>query len=177
MIRVARRTRIRTTVRRAFRDLPAPGSTDDPLHINAANRSPRVAELVRRIPKDGGSRKDAGLDFQLKCHRTCDGFRDVYGRMRWDDVAPTLTSGCINPSRGRYLHPSEDRAITLREAALLQTFPSTYRLSLSNGRYAAASLVGNALPPEFVRRHALAVVRHLTGTARRSPCATLNTKN
>lgn len=89
--------------------------------------------------------------------------------MAWEEVAPTITGGCINPSKGRFLHPEEHRAITLREAALLQSFPPDYQLSLRRGRYAAAELIGNALPPEFVRRHALALRHHiesLTGTNR-----------
>jgi DNA (cytosine-5)-methyltransferase 1 len=81
--------------------------------------------------------------------------------MQWDDVAPTITSGCVNPSKGRFLHPVEHRAITLREAALLQSFPSNYVFSLDRGKFAAAAMIGNALPPEFVRRHALALRRHL----------------
>jgi DNA (cytosine-5)-methyltransferase 1 len=77
--------------------------------------------------------------------------------MAWDSVSPTITSGCFNPSKGRFLHPEEDRAITLREAAMLQAFPADYYFSLRRGKYAAAALIGNALPPELVRRHALAV--------------------
>jgi DNA (cytosine-5)-methyltransferase 1 len=87
--------------------------------------------------------------------------------MSWDDVAPTITTGCVNPSRGRFLHPRQHRAITLREAALLQTFPPDYKISLSKGKYAAATLIGNALPPEFIRRHAAAVRRYLVRTRTR----------
>jgi DNA (cytosine-5)-methyltransferase 1 len=74
--------------------------------------------------------------------------------VRWNEVAPTITSGCINPSRGRFLHPTKNRAITLREAALLQGFPESYFISLEEGKYRAAELIGNALPPEFIARHA-----------------------
>ncbi|QJF89105.1 DNA cytosine methyltransferase [Escherichia coli] len=66
--------------------------------------------------------------------------------MRWDDVAPTITSGCTNPSKGRFLHPEQDRAITLREAALLQTFPSDYYFPIQFGKDKAALMIGNALP-------------------------------
>jgi DNA (cytosine-5)-methyltransferase 1 len=81
--------------------------------------------------------------------------------MRWDDVAPTITGGCINPSKGRFLHPTEDRAITLREASLLQSFPPTYEFSLGRGKYAAAEMIGNALPPVFSRIQAEAIKAHL----------------
>ena len=94
---------------------------------------------------------------QLPCHQRLEGFWDVYGRMAWDKPAPTITGGCINPSKGRFLHPRAHRAITLREAALLQTFPKTYRFPLDQGRYSVALLIGNALPPEFIRRHAAAM--------------------
>lgn len=89
---------------------------------------------------------------QLECHRRSNGFYDVYGRMKWDDVAPTITAGCINPSKGRFLHPEMNRAVTLREAALLQSFPVDYRFSLRRGRFAIAEMIGNALPPLLVEK-------------------------
>ena len=104
---------------------------------------------------------DLGENWKLKCHRKCDGFRDVYGRMKWDDVAPTITGGCCNPSKGRFLHPTKNRAITLREAALLQSFPVDYYFSLERGKHHAAQLIGNALPPEFIRRHAAQIAKVL----------------
>lgn len=113
------------------------------------------------IPRNGGSRLDLGFKKQLPCHRRCDGFKDIYGRMKWGEVAPTITTGCFNPSKGRFLHPRANRAITLREAAILQSFPKRYRFDMSEGKCAVASMIGNALPPEFVRRHALMVRRHL----------------
>jgi DNA (cytosine-5)-methyltransferase 1 len=151
----------RRTVRHILADLPRPGTSGDDLHDLPELRSARIRKLIGRIPQDGGSRSHLGTDAQLRCHRDFAGFHDVYGRMMWDDVAPTITSGCINPSKGRFLHPRDDRAITLREAALLQGFPPDYRFSLDRGKYAAAAMIGNALPPEFVRQHALVVRRQL----------------
>ncbi|MFP5388012.1 MAG: DNA cytosine methyltransferase, partial [Thermoleophilia bacterium] len=90
-----------------------------------------------------------------------EGFFDIYGRMAWDDVAPTITGGCVNPSKGRFLHPVENRSITLREAAVLQGFPSCYQFSMKRGKHAAAAMVGNALPPPFIERHARAIARSL----------------
>ena len=92
----------RRTVKDAIGGLPKPGKSRDPVHKIPERRTPRVLELIRRIPKDGGSRNDLPKAFQLKCHRRCDGFKDVYGRMAWDDVAPTITGGCFNPSKGRF---------------------------------------------------------------------------
>jgi DNA (cytosine-5)-methyltransferase 1 len=74
--------------------------------------------------------------------------------MSWDDVAPTITGGCFNPSKGRFLHPQEDRCITMREAALLQGFPRTYQFDPSVGKQTIAMMIGNALPPRFVSSHA-----------------------
>jgi DNA (cytosine-5)-methyltransferase 1 len=161
LVEPARRSRRKKTVRDAIGQLAVSGFSGDQLHDLPERRNRRVHRLIRRIPPNGGSRADLGRRSQLACHQRCDGFKDVYGRMQWDDVAPTITSGCVNPSKGRFLHPVEHRSITLREAALLQSFPSGYAFSLSRGKFAAAAMIGNALPPEFVRRHALALRRHL----------------
>lgn len=81
--------------------------------------------------------------------------------MAWDDVAPTITTGCLNPSKGRFLHPSQNRAITLREAAILQGFPKRYRFPLERGRYCVANLLGNAIPSEFIERQGHQIARLL----------------
>lgn len=145
----------RVTVRQALRGLKRAGRSGDPLHDVPENRDERIIQLIKKIPKNGGSRTDLRRNQQLRCHRKCDGFKDVYGRMHWNDVAPTITSRCVNPSKGRFLHPTANRAITLREAALLQSFPRPYFFDASAGKHTTATLIGNALPPEFVRRHAL----------------------
>jgi DNA (cytosine-5)-methyltransferase 1 len=99
----------------------------------------------------------------------------VYGRMAWDEVAPTITGGCVNPSKGRFLHPAEHRTITLREAALLQTFPADHKFSLRRGKFAAAEMIGNALPPLLVKVQATAVAQHICGvTSRKSLTAGRN---
>lgn len=151
----------KVTVWESIGNLPRPGESGDPLHDFPEKRSSRVLEVIRRIPHDGGSRTDLGPDQQLACHMKCNGFKDVYGRMRWGSVAPTITGGCTNPSKGRFLHPDQDRAITLREAALLQTFPPDYWFSLRRGKGAAAALIGNALPPKFIQHHALKVREYI----------------
>ena len=147
------------TVRDAISFLPRSGKGRDRLHNIGERRSKKIIRLIKDIPKDGGSRSDLAAARQLKCHRGFDGFRDIYGRMAWDDVAPTITSGCFNPSKGRFLHPRENRAITLREAALLQSFPKSYRFPPEAGKEAIALMIGNALPPEFIRRHARQILR------------------
>lgn len=158
------RTTRRRTVSQAIRFLPSPDLSSDPVHNYDVKRAAKVLALIRRIPKDGGSRRDLPSSAQLRCHRDFDGFRDIYGRIAWRNQAPTITGGCINPSKGRFLHPEEDRAITLREAALLQGFPASYRFDLSRGRYPVAQLIGNAFPPKFAEHFAKAIYQHLEQT-------------
>lgn len=155
--RIAEPHNTRVTVRQTLTGVGAPSRSGDKLHAFPERRSPAVRNLIARIPKDGGSRSDLGDDSQLACHKKTNGFYDVYGRMSWDDVAPTITSGCHNPSKGRFLHPSYNRTITLREAALLQGFPKSYRFDVSHGKEAIALMIGNALPPPFIKAHACAL--------------------
>lgn len=155
-------TSIKTTVKETIANLPKAGSSGDSLHDLGEARSEKTKKLISLIPKNGGSRADLPMEYWLECHkRYPNGFKDVYGRMHWDEVAPTITGGCHNPSKGRFLHPEEDRAITLREAALLQTFPQDYYFSLKRGKDAAALMIGNALPPKFIRQQGEAIAKHL----------------
>jgi DNA (cytosine-5)-methyltransferase 1 len=154
-IRFASETGHVRTVGGAIHRMAEPGRSRDALHnLPERKRTARVRKLIRDIPKNGGSRSDLPKSRQLDCHKRSDGFKDIYGRMAWNEVAPTITSGCFNPSKGRFLHPEENRAITMREAALLQGFPRNYTFDLSAGKEAIALMIGNALPPEFIRRHA-----------------------
>ncbi len=139
------------SVREAIGNLPSAGTSGDPAHDHGESRSSRIRDLIGRIPVDGGSRVALGEETQLECHRRVDGFKDVFGRMAWDRPAPTITCGSMNPSKGRFLHPTENRSITLREAALLQSFPAGYKFKMNRGKYANARLVGNAIPPAFAR--------------------------
>ena len=157
-----------STVRDAIHDLPAAGDSGDPPHDLRENRTQRIRELIAAIPKDGGSRTALPDSLQLKCHKKCNGYKDVYGRMAWDKPAPTITGGCFNPSKGRFLHPEENRAITMREAALLQSFPADYTFPNCRSKSALALLIGNALPPEFIRRHAQTLREHLNDSESRS---------
>lgn len=145
-----------STVRSAIGALGAFAKADK-LHNLPEQRSSKVMSLIRDIPRNGGSRGDLPASRQLACHRRSDGFKDIYGRMAWNAPAPTITSGCFNPSKGRFLHPVKNRAITMREAALLQSFPRNYIFDASLGKQAIALMIGNALPPEFIRRHALEI--------------------
>jgi len=153
------------TVKEAIGGLPKAGQSGDPVHDMPETRTSKVLEIIRLIPKDGGSRRDLPEEFQLKCHKRCSGFKDVYGRMAWNNVAPTITSGCFNPSKGRFLHPEENRAITMREAALLQGFPRRYRFPTTDNQAAVAMMSGNALPPPFIAAHGRSIKRVLRNSA------------
>ena len=142
------------TVRQAIGYLPPAGKSGDPLHDVTEKRSEKVSKLIALVPKNGGSRSDLPRRMRLKCHRKLRGFYDIYGRMAWNDVAPTITSGCHNPSKGRFLHPVRNRAITLREAAVLQGFPVKYRFPEEIKKERISLMIGNALPPPLITSHA-----------------------
>lgn len=140
------------TVREIIESLPEPSTSEDSLHNVREDRKESVRKMIELIPKDGGSRGDLPDEYQLKCHQRTKGFHDVYGRLAWDSVAPTMTSGCLNPSKGRFLHPSQNRAITPREAALLQSFPEDYWFSAKRGKGHLALQIGNAFPPKMIEK-------------------------
>lgn len=135
--------------------------TNDEAHKIYASHTARIQEMIERIPKDGGSRKDVP-EYTLECHKKENvGFNDVYGRLRWNDYSTTITGGCLNPSKGRFLHPEENRCITAREAALLQSFPYNYIIPSNLSKTKIALLLGNALPPKFSFVQAENVRRHI----------------
>lgn len=140
------------TVRQAIGKIECPRKSKRPLHRLVANYSASVKTIIRKIPKDGGSRSVLPSELRLECHQRLIGFRDVYGRMTWDKPSPTITGGCVNPSKGRFLHPNQDRAITVFEASLLQSFPRGYKFLPKYGRYPNAEMIGNALPPKFAQK-------------------------
>lgn len=151
---------VRLTVRDAIGLMPEAGKSGDPLHDMPENRSGAVKRRIAAIPKDGGSRRSLPNDLTLDCHKKSDGFKDIYGRMAWKEPSPTITTGCFNPSKGRFLHPVANRAISIREAALLQSFPLDYKFPAEMGKVRLATMIGNALPPEFIRRHARGLTKN-----------------
>lgn len=99
--------------------------------------------------RPGGSWEDIPEDLRAPCHRNgYKGFSNAYGRMVWDEPSGTITAGCTTFSKGRFGHPEKNRTISLREAALLQTFPPDYRFE-TEVFDRACEIVGNALPPVF----------------------------
>jgi len=152
----------KVTVRDCIGNLLHPDKSDDELHKIFPTHTPEIKELIKAIPKNGGSRKDLGKKRQLKCHKKENiGFNDVYGRLRWDDYSSTITGGCLNPSKGRFLHPRHNRCISAREAALLQSFPETYLFPTDISMANLALMIGNALPPKFSYYQAKNIKKHL----------------
>ncbi len=142
------------TVRGAIGNLPKliAGQTDS---RDALHRARRVSQknLERlRASRPGGTWKDWPKELRSRCHRKKSGasYQSVYARMRWDAPSPTITTQAYNFGTGRFGHPDQDRSITLREAAILQTFPRRYRfVSPGEPIFLApiGRLIGNAVPP------------------------------
>jgi len=137
---------------------------DDQLH-RSRELTPINLKRIRATP-EGGGWKDWSDDLVLDCHKKESGasFRSVYGRMKWDEVAPTLTTQCTGYGNGRFGHPEQDRAITLREAAILQSFPDDYDFIDPNVKFSIRKLethIGNAVPVLLGRAIAKSIKRHL----------------
>lgn len=142
------------TVRQAFQGIPPlnNGATDinNPLH-KCSNNNKLNLERIQAIPHDGGSRTSLPEKLVLNCHKKYpNGFKDVYGRMKWDSPSPTLTGGCTNITKGRFIHPDQDRGISLYEASKLQSFPDNYIFKGNMGEIALQ--IGNAVPVELAYR-------------------------
>jgi DNA (cytosine-5)-methyltransferase 1 len=136
------------TVRDAIGALPSleNGKTDnDEMHVTSRHR-PSTVEILKRIPADGGSRPmGVGPRCLDEARIKHGGYTDVYGRLAWDRPANTITARCRTPSCGRFAHPSENRGLSVREAALLQGFPPEY---VFEGMWDEKfKQIGNAVPP------------------------------
>lgn len=159
-----------TTVRDAISFLPkiksGEQSKTDPLHI-AKSLSKLNMERIKATPKNGGSWKDWPEHLVLKCHKKETGkkFGSVYGRMKWDEPSPTMTTFCTGIGNGRFGHPEQDRAISLREASLLQTFPIDYDfIEKKNEAPKMGTIskhIGNAVPPKLGEVIGLSIKEHL----------------
>lgn len=147
------------TVRNAITDLKkinaGEKSNNDPLH-SASNLAEINLKRMMFTPHDGGDRLSWPEELVLECHKKVTGYKDVYGRMKWDTPSPTITGGCVMISKGRFGHPEQNRAISLREAARLQTFPDDYKFAGNTGQIAAQ--LGNAVPPLLAKRIADALI-------------------
>jgi DNA (cytosine-5)-methyltransferase 1 len=142
-----------------------------------ARLSEENLKRLKLTPKNGGSRKSwADTDLQLeaykkkpvvtnfqsetdKKHKSPVSFSDTYGRMSWDKPAPTITTKFFSISNGRFAHPEEDRPISLREGATLQTFPKSYNF-IANSVSVIARMIGNAVPPLYAKQLGLTIIKN-----------------
>jgi DNA (cytosine-5)-methyltransferase 1 len=108
---------------------------------------------IRNTPKNGGDRRSwANIpELQLECYKNHSGHYDVYGRMKWEKPSPTITTRFCSFSNGRYGHPEQDRAISLREGATLQSFPLDY-IFYNYSQGTIAKMIGNAVPPLLAKK-------------------------
>ena len=139
-------------------------SSEDPLHVSSGLSS-RNMERIRHS-KPGGTWRDWSEELRAACHLKESGrtFPGVYGRMEWDEPAPTITTQFNGYGNGRFGHPEQDRAISLREGALLQTFPEEYSFVPDDApvRIAPlARLIGNAVPVRLGEAIGRSIVAHL----------------
>ena len=136
----------------------------DRLHTSAGLTSINLARI--KASKPGGSWRDWPKRLIADCHKSASGqtYPSVYGRMEWDKPAPTITTQCYGYGNGRFGHPQQDRAISLREAAILQSFPRSYKFIPANEPVNFKSigrLIGNAVPVDLGRAIAKSINLHI----------------
>lgn len=162
------------TVREAIGKLSriAAGESDskDPLHVAPLLSSLNLRRIRASVP--GGTWRDWPEDIQAACHRKSTGatYPSVYGRMEWDKPGPTMTTQCFGYGNGRFGHPEQDRAISLREAAILQTFPPNYKFVPRNGAVKfnrLGRLIGNAVPVRLGEVIAESLINHVQACLQR----------
>lgn len=158
----------RATVRETIGALPTIEAGErhpqDELHT-ASSLSPLNLSRIR-ASRPGGTWRDWPEELQAGCHRRNTGatYPSVYGRMEWDQPAPTITTQCFGYGNGRFGHPEQDRAISLREAAMLQTFPRSYAFVPSGDTVKfnkMGRLIGNAVPVRLGEIIALSLLAHV----------------
>lgn len=156
------------TVRQAIGGLPALTDGDiDPHDI--MHQASHLSDLNRRRIRQsvpGGTWRDWDIDLQLPCHRKNSGrsYPSVYGRMNWDEPSPTITTQFYGVGNGRFVHPEQDRALSLREGAILQSFPPDYAFIADAKQINKRKLgthIGNAVPVELGRAIGISIIRHL----------------
>lgn len=156
------------TLKQAIGELPkiAAGEADkeDPLH-RAAALTPLNLKRIK-ASKPGSTWDDWDEDLRLACHTKDTGksYRGVYGRTSWEEPGPTITTQFCGIGKGRFGHPEQDRALSLREGAILQTFPNTYKFGPDHTLVSLTSIgkhIGNAVPVQLGRVIAKSIARHI----------------
>lgn len=145
--------------------IPAGGVCEtDPLHRSAALSDRNLERIRASIP--GGTWRDWPENLRCKCHLKNSGqtYSSVYGRMTWDQIGPTITTQFYSYGTGRYGHPEQDRALSLREGALLQTFPEDYDFIDPDRPFVfrdVARHIGNAVPVRLGEIIGQTIINHL----------------
>jgi DNA (cytosine-5)-methyltransferase 1 len=140
-------------------------SPNDFIH-KASKLSDKNIQRIRQSVPGGSWKRDWDEDLKLSCHKSSKGqtYVSTYGRMTWDEPSPTMTTFCTGVGNGRFGHPQQDRAISLREAALLQTFPIGYKFvdCPKNLRFGNLSKhIGNAVPPQLGEIIGKSIIEHI----------------
>lgn len=129
----------------------------------AAGLSEINIKRLKLTPKNGGTRHAwADTDMQLEAYKKSGSdisFNDTYGRMSWNKPAPTITTKFFSVSNGRFAHPEENRAISIREGATLQTFPKTYKF-IGSSISSIARMIGNAVPPVYAKQIGETIIKN-----------------
>jgi DNA (cytosine-5)-methyltransferase 1 len=169
------RVRSKATVRQAIGSLPKIGAGEkcknDTMHTASSLTEINLNRI--RISTPGGTWRDWPRSLRAPCHKRKSGktYSGVYGRMEWDKPAPTMTTQCFGFGNGRFGHPEQDRAISLREAAIIQSFPRRYAFVKKGGRLnmkAFGRLIGNAVPVSLGKLIGEALVNHAADLNRNS---------
>ena len=138
-------------------------SSEDPIH-RAAKLSVKNLERIKQS-RPGGTWKDWDSELILACHKKASGdtYRSVYGRMEWEKPSPTITTQFYGYGNGRFGHPEQNRAISLREGAMLQTFPKDYRFKFEEFKSVRelATAIGNAVPVKLAETIGLSILKSL----------------
>jgi len=152
---------------------------DDPLHVASALSGLNRARI--RASKPGGTWRDWPRELVAACHQRESGKHSagVYGRMEWDKPAPTMTTLCNGYGNGRFGHPEQHRGISLREAAIFQSFPENYRFTRKGESVVIKTvgrLIGNAVPPKLGEAVGLALYASLRADSGISTAAALRAR-
>ena len=138
---------------------------NDPLHRSSNLSDINIRRIQASIP--GGTWKDWPEELRCPCHRKESGqtYSSVYGRMRWEQIGPTITTQFYNYGTGRFGHPEQNRALSLREGAILQTFPENYDFIDPARNFVfndIARHIGNAVPVRLGEVIGISIIEHLT---------------
>lgn len=153
------------TVRKAIFDLPILGageSYDDGIIKNhkARSLSETNIERLQEIRLHGGNREMISEELQLECHKKENvSYTDTYGIIDPDKPAPTITSGCTIISKGRYCHPTQNRGLSIREAARLQSFDDKFEFQGNMGEMSLQ--IGNAVPPKLAQASGKVIINYM----------------